>query len=159
LRFEKATAQNLEACLKTFFRLHQARWMFQGQAGVLADPAVQQFHRQAAPALMREGLLRLYVLYVGDRPLAALYGLAARRRFYYYLSGFNPELSTLSPGTLIIGCAIEEAIAERAVEFDFLRGRERYKYLWGAQDRPIFRRQVYSATAPPYAEGQRVGVR
>lgn len=38
--------------------------------------------------------------------------------------------------------AIEEAMREAARRFDLLRGREPYKYLWGATDRPTVRREL-----------------
>jgi len=39
----------------------------------------------------------------------------------------------------MIGHAIEEAVRAGASEFDFLRGKEAYKYKWGAKDRPTYR--------------------
>jgi CelD/BcsL family acetyltransferase involved in cellulose biosynthesis len=40
---------------------------------------------------------------------------------------------------LALGHAIEAAKAEGAASFDFLRGREPYKYAWGARDQPKVR--------------------
>jgi CelD/BcsL family acetyltransferase involved in cellulose biosynthesis len=37
---------------------------------------------------------------------------------------------------------IEEAVREGARAIDFLRGREDYKYRWGAKDRETVRRRV-----------------
>jgi CelD/BcsL family acetyltransferase involved in cellulose biosynthesis len=45
---------------------------------------------------------------------------------------------------VLVGCAIEAAAEEGAREFDFLRGREAYKYRWGARDRPTFGRRLRS---------------
>lgn len=58
---------------------------------------------------------------------------------YTYLGGFNPALEALSPGTVIIAHAIDEAIGEGRCAFDFLRGREAYKYAWGAADELTYR--------------------
>jgi CelD/BcsL family acetyltransferase involved in cellulose biosynthesis len=66
---------------------------------------------------------------------AVYYGFVANGRAYYYLSGFDPSFERLSPGTLIVHHAIQEAVREGAGEMDFLRGREAYKYGWGARDR------------------------
>jgi CelD/BcsL family acetyltransferase involved in cellulose biosynthesis len=46
----------------------------------------------------------------------------------------------LSPGVLIVGAAVEDAIRRGARVFDFLRGRETYKTWWGTKDRETFRR-------------------
>jgi CelD/BcsL family acetyltransferase involved in cellulose biosynthesis len=63
---------------------------------------------------------------------------APQRRWYDYIGGFDPQFSSLSPGSLLIGHAIEQAEAEGAAHFDFLRGAEAYKYRWGAVDEPMF---------------------
>jgi CelD/BcsL family acetyltransferase involved in cellulose biosynthesis len=44
-------------------------------------------------------------------------------------------MNKLSPGAVLLGWVIEEAVAEGMAEVDFLRQREAYKYLWGARDR------------------------
>jgi CelD/BcsL family acetyltransferase involved in cellulose biosynthesis len=49
---------------------------------------------------------------------------------------------------LIVAHAIEQAIREGAGEMDFLRGREPYKYRWGAVDR-----SSYGRTLRPAPEG------
>ena len=128
-------------------RLHAARWATRDEAGVLASPAVQAAHREALPGLFRAGLLRFQALRLDGEIVAALYGLADPpgrdgRRVYLYLSGFDPRLERLSPGLLLVGQAVEAAIAEGMACVDFLRGRETYKYFWGAQDRPTFRRRL-----------------
>lgn len=135
---ERADAASLDSMLDELFRLHRARWRLRNSPGVLADEAVQRFHRDVTHGFLPRGMLRLYVLRLGGRVVASLYGFACRGRTYYYLGGFDPDVRGLSPGMLLIGHAIEEAVREGAHEFDFLRGREAYKYDWGAQDRPTF---------------------
>jgi CelD/BcsL family acetyltransferase involved in cellulose biosynthesis/glycosyltransferase involved in cell wall biosynthesis len=138
VEIQAATAATLAESLDIFFSLHRKRWAERGAPGVLADPAVERFHRAAAPALLNLGVLRLYVLRIAGRAAAALYGFQHRRRAYYYLGGFDPEFKAASPGALLLGHAIEQATAEGAREFDFLRGREAYKYFWGAKDRETY---------------------
>ncbi|MGD9616377.1 MAG: GNAT family N-acetyltransferase [Alphaproteobacteria bacterium] len=121
--------------LDDLFRLHRARWRSRGETGVLADPAVQEFHRDAARALGTEGMLRLYRMRIGERVTAVYYGFAWRGRSYAYIGGFDPEMPRLSPGAQILRHAIGATIAEGCAEFDFLRGGEAYKYAWGAVDR------------------------
>jgi CelD/BcsL family acetyltransferase involved in cellulose biosynthesis len=142
--FETARLETLPALLDAFFRLHGARWAARDlPGGVLGDDAVARFHREAAPALLGLGLLRLHVLLLDDEPAAAYYGFAANGRACYYLSGFDPDRARLSPGTLVVAHAMEQAIREGAAEFDFLRGREPHKYRWGAVDRPTYARRLW----------------
>jgi CelD/BcsL family acetyltransferase involved in cellulose biosynthesis len=134
IEIEQANSSNLDSILQILFDLHAARWKSRGAEGALSDEAVRSFHREASRELLGVGIWRGYVLRLESQPLAVLAGFLHRRRFYYYLSGFDPRFVSLSPGTLVLHCAIEQAVREDAQQFDFLRGRESYKYLWGARD-------------------------
>jgi CelD/BcsL family acetyltransferase involved in cellulose biosynthesis len=134
VRIEGADGDTLQSMLDDLFRLHEARWRTRAEPGVLGDPAVRAFHREAAPALAAEGMLRLYRLRIGETVAAVYYGFAWRGRAYAYIGGFDPTMPRLSPGALILRHAIGAAIAEGCAEFDFLRGGESYKHAWGAVD-------------------------
>jgi CelD/BcsL family acetyltransferase involved in cellulose biosynthesis len=121
--------------LDHLFRLHEACWKTRGKTGVLDHAAVRQFHRGVLPALAAHGLARCYLIEIGGVVAAAYYGFLDRGRAYGYLGGFDPDLAEQSPGSILIGHAIAEAIREGASEFHFLRGGEPYKYSWGAVDR------------------------
>ena len=142
ISFEMASMASVAEVLDALFDLHATRWARDGGPGVLGDPAIRAFHRGAAPALLREGLLRLRALRLDGRIVAVLYGMHANYRACCYMSGFDPDLSEISPGTLILAHAIEQAMAERAREVDFLRGREPYKYFWGVRERPCYGRMI-----------------
>ena len=140
---EAADDINLDELLEALYSLHAARWQRRGLPGVLGDPAVRQFHREVAREMLAAGALRLYATRVRERIVAVFYGFAHAGTVYYYLSGYDPELEKLSIGTLIVAHSIEEAVREGATTFDFLRGAEEYKYIWGAKDRMNRRRQIF----------------
>jgi CelD/BcsL family acetyltransferase involved in cellulose biosynthesis len=102
--------------------------------GMLASGALQAFHREAAAGFLRRGALRLWVLRLNGAAAAVLYAFGRWPRLYAYLGGFEPSLGRLSPGTVLISLAIEQAICER-FRHDFLRNPESFKRLWGARDR------------------------
>jgi CelD/BcsL family acetyltransferase involved in cellulose biosynthesis len=142
LRFERAQPAQVEAYLQALARLHERRWSARGLPGVLADDAVRAAHAEAAPLLDAAGLLRLHGLRLDGELVAVLYALfdpvpGHERRCYYYIAGFEPRHAFFSPGSLLLAHAIEEAAAEGATAFDFLRGAEAYKYRWGAVDQPM----------------------
>ena len=138
----QTTPETLEQDLHTLFRLHAARWEGRGEAGVLAHEAVQRFHAAAAPALLAAGLLRLSTLSLDGEMAGAYYGMHRGARAFAYLTGFDPRFSFESPGTVVMGAAIEAAALEGATEFHFLRGQEGYKYGLGAVDRWNSRRVI-----------------
>jgi CelD/BcsL family acetyltransferase involved in cellulose biosynthesis len=136
-----AAPHEIDEALDALFRLHAERWQAEGQAGVLAAPRIQAFHRAAAPALAAAGLLRLAVVRWEGRIVAVLLGFSDGRRGYSYINGtaFTPGQSF---GTLAFACLIEGAAAEGAREFHFLRGEEPYKYGWGSRPTQTTRRVV-----------------
>jgi CelD/BcsL family acetyltransferase involved in cellulose biosynthesis len=135
VRIELMDAADALGFLDTLFRLHGARWESRGEAGVLADDQVQNFQRGALPRLAAAGLTRCFVVRIDGAAAAAHYGLAHRGDAYAYLTGFDPAYAFESPGVILLTHAIEQAFGEGARTFHFLRGREPYKYRWGASDR------------------------
>jgi CelD/BcsL family acetyltransferase involved in cellulose biosynthesis len=121
--------------LEALFRLHEARWRSRGETGVLASAEIQDFLREALSGFGDRGWLR----FAGLRHLGVLHAVVcifcARRRWLYYLGGFDEHLARFGPGNLLLRFAMEQAIEEGAREFDFLRNGEAYKYRWGAKDR------------------------
>jgi CelD/BcsL family acetyltransferase involved in cellulose biosynthesis len=158
LAYDTADAQTLPAFLDALVSLHARRWSERGWTGVLNDASVLAWHREAAHLLQAAGLLRLHALRLDGDVIAVLYCLADAapahdRRYYYYLGGFDPRYRSLSPGTLLVAHVIDEAMAEGALAFDFLRGAEAYKYRWGAEDQPmvtlrLWHEQSAAATQP-----------
>jgi CelD/BcsL family acetyltransferase involved in cellulose biosynthesis len=133
--------------LEHLLRLHRARWTSRGEPGILDDPRVQRFHEQALPQMLMAGLARCYTIHIAGEIVGAYYGFLDRGRAYAYLGGFDPAFSEESPGSILMGHAIAEAVREGASEFHFLRGQERYKYDWGGVDRWNQRRVLVRGSA------------
>jgi CelD/BcsL family acetyltransferase involved in cellulose biosynthesis len=142
MQMEAVTWETLDEFLEALFRLPRTRMQTRGQSGALEQEHAQKALRFAAPGLMRADILRMYGLRV-DGALAAVYlGFLCGEKASYYLSGFDPGIAEFSPGMLLIAHAIAEAMREKAVCFDFLRGGEAYNYAWGAHDSHIYRRTI-----------------
>jgi CelD/BcsL family acetyltransferase involved in cellulose biosynthesis len=141
-----ADAGSAQEMLTRLIAFHGARWRSRDEPGVLADPRVRGFHAAALPRLLRAGIARLYTLFIGGEAVGVYYGFLHRKRAYAYLTGFDPAFGHESPGTILLGHAIEQAAREGACEFHMLRGRERYKYQWGARDR-LNQRRIFERTS------------
>jgi len=141
-QMELTNAENLLEFLDDLFKLHTNRWSVQGQSGVLDDDRVRAFHRSCAPALLQEGLLHLARLRLANRTIAVIHSLFSHETAYCYLQGFDPEFSSLSPGTQLMFSVMTDALARGMREFDFLRGREAYKQHWRAETKPTLRIQL-----------------
>lgn len=144
---EAATPSTAPAHLDALFRLHAARWESRGEAGVLADASVQAFHREATPRLAAAGLLHATLLRIEGRVAGVFHGLRRGRTLHAYLGGFDPAFAFESPGTVLMGHALDAMMAGGAGTLSLLRGEEPYKYEWGAVDR-INSRRLLRRTAP-----------
>ncbi|MGC4000429.1 MAG: GNAT family N-acetyltransferase [Anaeromyxobacter sp.] len=154
VQLRRAGAHDLPARLADLFRLHRARWGARGQQGVLAAQALERFHAEAAPALLRAGLLRLLSVHVGGRAVAVLHALAAQGRAYAYLSGLDPAWAQASPGSMLFLRLIEDAREEGLQELDFLRGQEAYKYRFGPEDRHTLTLELRPVAGAEAQEGR-----
>lgn len=137
---ERADASTLDEIVAALLRLHAQRWEARGEPGVLAADLTVRHIRAALPELLAAGLLHLHALRHRGRIAAAVLALEAKQAIHFYIGGFDPALSELGPGTLLLGDLFAEAAREGLAEAHFLRGRERYKHHWGAEDRPTLRR-------------------
>jgi CelD/BcsL family acetyltransferase involved in cellulose biosynthesis len=98
------------------------------------SPALRAFHRDVATGFHGEGMLRMALLEVEGAPAASIYAFRIGPTLSCYLTRFDPAMSSMSPGALLLQWLIECAIAAGSKELDFLRHRDPYKYLWGARD-------------------------
>jgi CelD/BcsL family acetyltransferase involved in cellulose biosynthesis len=131
---ETADAESRPALLKALLDLHRRRW------GAAAAP--EAFHEEASAALLAAGQLRLHVLKLDGRVIAANYVLQGCGEAMSHIHAYDPAFAAFGPGWLLTAYALEQAVRDGARTFDFLRGREAYKYAWGATDRPQVRRRI-----------------
>ncbi|HKO25725.1 MAG TPA: GNAT family N-acetyltransferase, partial [Chloroflexota bacterium] len=160
LSLEFANPATLATMFDDLVRMHTERWHQAGKPGVLADPRVLAWHREALPLLHAAGLLRLCALRRHGETLAIAYALAdpaARaaqvvgRAQYVYIHAYSPEHADLRPGTVLLALAMEEAAQEGIRTIDMLRGDEGYKQQWHGTPVPTL---AYRLPHPPLAATQ-----
>jgi CelD/BcsL family acetyltransferase involved in cellulose biosynthesis len=125
------TPDELEQDLATFFELHEAS---AHEKARFMTGGMQHFFRALAREYLDAGILRLSLFRRDGVDVAATIAFLHRERYLLYNSGYDPKHSATSPGIVAIIHAMQDAIAERAVAFDFLTGDEQYKYQLGATD-------------------------
>lgn len=128
-----ATEDTLERDLATFIDLSRA----QESKRHFMRPDVAGFFARVAHEFMARGWLRLDLLEIGERAVAATFGFARGDTFYLYNSAFEAQAGKLSPGLLLVAQLVRRSIEDGLGVFDFLRGPERYKYQLGAEPVPL----------------------
>jgi CelD/BcsL family acetyltransferase involved in cellulose biosynthesis len=139
--FRITTAQDeLKTDLEQLVRLHQARWEGRGMSGVFADTQYHRFLKMVSGYALQNDHLRLSLVTVSAKPVAALFNLAYGNKIYYYQSGFDTSLDKkVAIGTFAHSLCLEQAITEKLEEYDFLlKGSlDTYKDRWTQQVREI----------------------
>lgn len=118
------------AAFERFMHLHETRWSGDGGSAALGDEMQRAFHRDLVVQLATAGLIRFDELWVNDLCWASLYTLSNGKTTYLYLTSYDPVWKEHSPGFVVIGLSIAEAVRQGHRFYDFLRGDEPYKYDW-----------------------------
>jgi CelD/BcsL family acetyltransferase involved in cellulose biosynthesis len=129
----------LEVGLAGFFALH--RRSRAGKARFM-DAQMEAFFRSAVGALAVRDQARLWTLEHDDRAIAAFLCLEWPGAVGLYNSGFDVSRAALSPGIVLLGHVIRDAIERGVGRFDFLRGEESYKLGFGARPADLYRVEV-----------------
>ncbi|MEM3828272.1 MAG: GNAT family N-acetyltransferase [Conexivisphaerales archaeon] len=127
--------QSCSEGMRLLFNLHQKRWSLKGCPGAFANAKFRNFNLEIARIFARKNYLGLFILKLSGQPVAAIYGFKYQKKFYQYLSGFDPDYSRYSIGNQLILYTMEKCIEEGLFEFDFMRGGEAHKYFWTAFSR------------------------
>ena len=122
--------------IKQFLLLHRKSDV---QKEKFMDKDMEVFFQDIANILSTENCLKLSFLQMDGTCMASSMCFDYQNKVYLYNSGYDPEYSYLSPGIVLVAHLIREAIESGRSEFDFLRGKEDYKYRLGAKDSSIYR--------------------
>lgn len=120
-----------------FILQHQGRWNKRQRPGAFHSDAFCAFHKKVSEYLFKKGHLKLYYLELNKRPVASYYIFQYQNNYYFYLSGFDPDFSRYSPGSVLMGAIIKDAISQGMDEFDFMRGESDYKFKWTTRKRVV----------------------
>jgi CelD/BcsL family acetyltransferase involved in cellulose biosynthesis len=101
-----------------------------------------QFHQTLVSTMGSKGWIGVTLLYLDEKIIAYRYGFLYQNKFFDWRTGYDPQFSDLSPGTLLLGKSIEQFVNMGLQEFDFLRGESAYKQQWTAQTRSYLNYQI-----------------
>jgi CelD/BcsL family acetyltransferase involved in cellulose biosynthesis len=136
-------AATLDLAIDRLIELHAMRWEGRTERHAFSSTAYVGFHREVMHEMFARQMLRLYALEVAGTVVAMLYCYRFRDGIYYFQGGFDPGLSKLSPGSVLLGLSIESAIAEGCKVFDMLRGMHDYKAQWARQRHQMMELELF----------------
>jgi len=127
-----ANQQDIDIFLRLFQDSRQDKAAF-------LTPQMESFIRAAANAMAEQGLLRLNILEVDKKPVAATMCFDYKDTVYLYNSGYEPDYGWLSVGVISKALCIKDSMERNKKRFDFLKGGEAYKYHLGGQELPLYK--------------------
>jgi CelD/BcsL family acetyltransferase involved in cellulose biosynthesis len=102
-------------------------------------PQMESFFREVTNAMAEQKLLRLNILELDKKPVAATMCFDHKDTVYLYNSGYEPDYGWLSVGVISKALCIKDSIERNRRLFDFLKGGEAYKYHLGGHELPLYK--------------------
>lgn len=134
-----------------FFDQHVRRWASAGVESLFTKESNREFYRCVARRLGMTGQLRFTTIRLGGAPVAAHFGFLHAKRFIWYKPTYEPTLSKLSPGEVLIKRLFERAKLEGAREFDFTIGSEPFKFRFASGVREVAYLHITDSRLTAYA--------
>lgn len=149
---------DLDAELDELFRVEASGWKAREGTAILTAPGAEQAYRELAHAAAERGWLRLQLLAADGRVVAGDLGCAIGGTGFLIKTGFDEELGRLSPGLVLRGRVLAQAIEEGLQAYDFLGPDDDYKLRWTATVRPRVSLHAFrgAATLPGLAWERRL---
>jgi CelD/BcsL family acetyltransferase involved in cellulose biosynthesis len=116
--------------LDAFFALEAGGWKGRSGTAIAADADLVELYRGFAESAAAHGWLRLYMLELNDRLVAADYGCVFEGCGYLIKTSFDEELGRFAPGLVLRAGVLGASIDEGLQRYDFLGGPDEYKLRW-----------------------------
>lgn len=135
----QVTAEDdLQAEVEDFFAMMRE----EPEKDAFLTPQMAEQMQAVTAAAAEHGWLDLRWLIVGHDKAAGYVNFQYNDRVWVYNSSRADKFSNLSPGIVLLGLLIQEAIEQGKTELDFMRGDEEYKYQLGGQDRWVLKATI-----------------
>lgn len=128
---EVRDAGELDGALDVLFELHRARWGEQASRWFAGREA---FQREFSRVALERGWLRVSLMELEGRPVAAYHGLRFGESEWSYQFGRDPAEDGSSVGLLVAAHAVRRSIEEGAAAFRLGPGDQPYKLRFATGD-------------------------
>lgn len=128
---EVRDASELDGALDVVFELHRARW---GDEASRWFAGREPFQREFARVALERGWLRVSLLELEGRPVAAYQGFRFGGTEWSYQFGRDPGVDAGSVGLIITAHALRRSIEEGATAFRLGPGGQQYKLRFATGD-------------------------
>ena len=126
------------------FAVEASGWKGAGRTAIESDPRTRAFYTDIARWGASRGMLHLYFLRLGRRPLAMYFALVHRGTCHLLKGGFDPAYRRYSPGNLLMHTVIRDCFTAGLTRIEFNGDAEAYKFCWAAAVRERKRLEAFA---------------
>ncbi len=130
-------SMDLTELLTEGFAVEGSGWKEASGTAVRSDPRVEAFYRDVAGWAASQGVLRLNFLRLAGRAIAFDLAFVANGAEWLLKTGFDPALSSFSPGSLLRAEVLERAFADGLARYEFLGAAAPWKLEWTDRTRDV----------------------
>ena len=132
----------IDEAVTELFRLHNLRFTDKKQATKFNYQQRGTFHKKIARLWLTHDRLRFYRIRYANEAIGFLYCYYHNNTILYMQAGFHPDYGKYGLGNQLMLRAMNDGMAAGAVEFDFMRGNESYKYKWTSRFRELYTTRI-----------------
>jgi CelD/BcsL family acetyltransferase involved in cellulose biosynthesis len=110
--------------------IERASWKEKEGTSITANPYQVVFYEALTRGFAERAWLRMYLLYLGDRPVAHDIGFHYKNRFFSGKTSFLEELRPLQPGFVLRWMILQDLYRLGVREHDFMGDPDPYKLHW-----------------------------
>lgn len=137
--------ERLDELLHSAFSVEASGWKGAARTAIESHPRTLDFYTDVARWAAARGMLRLYFLRHGHRPLAMYFALEHEGVCNLLKGGYDPNYRRYSPGNLLMHSVIQDCFAKGLTRIEFNGDAEPYKFSWAGAVRE---RKRFEAFAP-----------
>jgi CelD/BcsL family acetyltransferase involved in cellulose biosynthesis len=138
-----AAPADVASLLEEFVRLEGSGWKGRSGSALQHRDSLRSFFFEVARATAARGALRVSRLWVGGDLAAAQLAIAAYSRLWVLKIAFDERLARCSPGLILTGEAVKDAVDQGFVAYEFLGVAEAWERRWRTVVRPYSAALVY----------------
>ncbi len=134
--YEIFSSPNPQEDLGEFIRLHKLSTV---KKDVFMSEQMAGFFEALTNSLSAKNIIDIMFMKFNGERVSSVFSFKWKNQYWLYNSGFNRKYEYVSVGFLLKALGIKNAIEKKYNVYNFLRGRERYKYDLGARDEKLYK--------------------
>jgi len=138
--------ENIGPYLDEFIRVESASWKGKKRSALLFDERLRGFYYSYGKAAAARGIMRICILRVDDRAIAAALAVEEAKRLWILKIGYDEKWMRCAPGILLMHEMIRYAFEQGLEAYEFLGNEEPWIRRWTKQAHSYVTVRVYPYT-------------